>query len=147
MNNYKAHQEMCEKVQKRLCKEYPKNIRIFPRHVGSFVSIRVIKDLIVRFASLTISDLKGIPRVSINKKGMADLYGIYSENGLAIHFEIEIKTGKATQTKDQKMWQGFCKMFDIPHSVIRSEIEAVNFVETNIRKKINAATLSGKICK
>lgn len=78
---YKLHQELLEKVKLALQKKFPSAL-ILDRHVGLFITTR------------------GTP-VKINKKGMADLWMLY--NG--IHVEIEIKTGKARQTKEQLQWQ------------------------------------------
>lgn len=38
---------------------------------------------------------------------MADLYALVSTDHGLFHVELEIKTGKAKQTKEQKQWQSF----------------------------------------
>jgi DnaJ-class molecular chaperone len=88
-NKYHAHQQLLKKF-KLECYDQIKGIRIFERHVGTFFT-------------------KNGARIKINKKGMADAYAILpTKNGL-LHIEIEIKTGKATQTKEQKVWESFIK--------------------------------------
>jgi len=105
MSSYKNHQNLI----KRFKLEYPKtipNLRIFERHVGLFFTKR------------------GTP-IQINKKGMADLYGIV--NG--IHIELEVKTGNAVLSKHQKVWKKFCENFNIPFFLMRDEHETIKEIK------------------
>ena len=101
MNYYKQHQILLKQVLKALQKKYPQG-RFFERHVGMF------------FTKI------GAP-IKINTKGMADLWGVIE----GVHIEIEIKTGKAKQTKFQKNWEKQIKNMGGFYFVIRSveEIE------------------------
>jgi hypothetical protein len=89
MGKYRQHQNRLTEIKLHLQKRFP-GIRIFDRHVGMF---KTINGELIR----------------INKPGMADLYALFpSEFGL-IHIEIEVKTGSARQSKDQKNWEKFIK--------------------------------------
>lgn len=96
MSFYNDHQKLLHKVMKELQKRYPE-ARVFARHVGMFYT------------------RLGTP-IKINNKGMADLWGLY--NG--VHFEIEIKTGRAKQSKDQKKWEKVVKSLGGHYFVVRS---------------------------
>jgi len=88
---------------------------LFERHVGQFFTFdnRPIK---------------------INKKGMADMYGlIKTDNGL-IHIEIEIKSGKGVQTKEQKVWQKFIESMNGLYIVGREPEQ----VENEVKEYLNA---------
>lgn len=106
MNYYKEHQKLLKQVLKALQKMYPSG-RFFQRHVGMFFTAN------------------GIP-IKINTKGMSDLWGII--NG--IHIEIEIKTGKARQTEDQKNWESAIKKMGSHYFVIRSIKDLEQIKET-----------------
>ncbi len=81
MDRYKKHQLLLKRVLTALQNEYPDG-RFFERHVGLFYTIKK-------------------KPVKINKKGMSDIWAMISGS----HIEIEIKSGNARQTKDQKKWQ------------------------------------------
>jgi len=85
VNKYRAHQNLLNQIKLAVQGEFP-NIRMFDRHVGMFYTAH------------------GTP-VKINKKGMADLYALVDTVTGLIHVEIEIKSGQARQSKDQKKWQ------------------------------------------
>jgi len=97
MNRYKQHQKLLENVIISIQKKYPK-ARLFSRHVGTFRFLRS----------------EGV--VKINKKGMADIWGLHNGN----HFEIEIKSGEARQTKEQKQWENIVTECGSKYFVIRS---------------------------
>ena len=80
-----------KKTVLQLQKSIP-NIRLFERHVGQFFT-------------------HNNRPIQINRKGMADLYGLVAINGSMHHIEIEIKTGTGRQTKEQKTWQAFIEKF------------------------------------
>tara|TARA_R110000787_G_scaffold5686_6_gene20532 strand:- start:1321 stop:1641 length:321 start_codon:yes stop_codon:yes gene_type:complete len=97
MNRYKQHQKLLESVIISIQKKYPK-AKIFQRHVGSFRLLRS----------------EGV--VKINKKGMADVWILHGGN----HYEIEIKTSTAVQTKEQKQWENIVTECGSKYFVIRS---------------------------
>ncbi len=96
MNYYQIHQELLDQVMIELQKKYP-NGRFFSRAVGLFYT------------------KNGSP-VKVGYPGQADIWGIDQSR----HFEIEIKTGQARQSKSQKKWQKICDELGIIYKVIRS---------------------------
>lgn len=101
-NRYKNHQNLCNQVLNALQKRFPEG-RFFTRHVGMFRFLRS----------------NGI--IKINKPGMSDIWGLYKGR----HIEIEVKTGKARQTKDQKRWEKAVKEAECEYYLVRS-VEDVN---------------------
>ncbi len=87
MSSYKEHQNLIKQFKLMATKELPE-ARFFDRHVAMLYT------------------KKGRP-VKINKKGMADLYGLIFMDSKIYHVEIEAKTGQARQTKEQKTWEKF----------------------------------------
>ena len=51
---------------------------------------------------------------------MADVWGLIPHNGQLIHIEIEVKTGNAKQSKDQKKWEKFITNLDGIYIVARN---------------------------
>ncbi len=102
MNFYKEHQFLLKQVKGALQKKYPE-MRIFERHVGMFKKLT-----------------GGV--IKINHKGMADLWALYKGK----HYEFEIKTGKAKQTKDQKNWEKVVTGCGSYYYVIRSVDEVLS---------------------
>lgn len=96
-NRYKKHQELLKNVKFALQQKYPE-AKIFDRHVGVFRYLRS----------------NGI--IKINKPGMADIWMLYKGN----HYEFEIKTNKAKQTKEQKQWEKVVTDCGSYYYVIRS---------------------------
>jgi len=109
MSSYKEHQNLVKKFKLEFPKHIP-NMRVFDRHVGLLYTKR------------------GTP-MQINKKGMSDLYGIITVNNIAIHIEIEAKTGKAVLSKEQKQWKKFCENFNIPFFLMRDEYETIKEIK------------------
>lgn len=101
-NRYKNHELLLNQVLNALQKRFPQG-RFFKRHVGVFRFLRS----------------NGI--IKINLKGMSDLWGLV--NGR--HIEVEIKSGNAKQTKDQKKWEKTMHELDCEYYVVRS-VEDVN---------------------
>lgn len=87
-NFYQQHQNFL-KIQKQETQKKYKNIRFFDRHVGLFYT------------------KNGSPQ-KINKKGMSDIWALLKTPDHTYHFEIEIKTGNARLSSDQKKWSSFC---------------------------------------
>lgn len=126
MDRYKAHQNLVAKVKLSMMKKYPKDIRIHDRHVGKFLPLVFIKKVLRREARIT--DWSKFV-VAINKKGMADMYGYFRCHKILVHFEIEVKTGKAVQTPEQKLWQEHIENFDGCYILARSEDQAIQDLE------------------
>ena len=115
-NYYKIHQKLLKDVMLAIQNKY-NDAKIFERHVGSF---RYLKS-------------NGV--IKINKKGMADLWMLYGGH----HFEIEIKSGKAKQTKDQKKWEKIVNECGSHYLVMRSvdDIELLDeFISPRVIVKI-----------
>ncbi len=78
------------------------NIRIFQQHVGLFFKyglLHVLKTQRIKDVQATCMSFA----MKVGLKGMSDLFGIIKdENGVGRFIAIEIKTGKAVQTKEQK---------------------------------------------
>jgi hypothetical protein len=109
MNNYKAHQEMVQRVKLEIIKNIP-NLFVFDRHVGLFKTIN------------------GTP-IKIGIPGQADLWAVYNNGNQLVHHEIEIKTGKATQTTEQKNWQHFIEKNNGIYTLARSENDVQNLLD------------------
>jgi len=108
-DRYFEHQELIKRF-KLLCAKQIPNIRIFDRTVGKFYAKRVNDGMV-----------KYIP-MSINRKGMADCYGLLeTDNGL-MHLEFEFKSSlKAKQTPAQITWQQFIESMGGLYLVVRNE--------------------------
>jgi hypothetical protein len=104
MSNYHEHQELLRRVKLNVQKEFPE-IRIFDRHVGLFYT-------------------KFETPIKIGLKGQCDLYGFYKY----VHFEMELKTGNAVLSKEQKAWRDLCLKQSVPWALIRHENEAIIFI-------------------
>lgn len=101
-NHYKKHEKLVTSWLLNAQKTFP-NGRFFKRHVGLFITILGT-------------------RIYIGRKGQADLIGHvpYGKNS-SLHLEIEMKTGKAVQTKEQKQWQVIVTNMRGFYCVIRDE--------------------------
>ncbi len=113
MGKYQQHQNRLTEIKLRLQKRFPK-IRIFDRHVGLFQT------------------LNGNP-IRINKPGMADLYALFPCRFGLIHIEIEVKTGNARQSKDQKNWEKFIKNMGGHYFIAREVDQIENEMESLIQ--------------
>lgn len=102
MNSYQLHQQLIRKF-KLDAQEVIKGIRIFDRHVGLFYR-------------------KNGDPIKINHAGMADCYALLGIHGtIMLHMEFEFKTGKARQSKSQKVWQRFIESNSGIYMVIRED--------------------------
>lgn len=95
-------------------KEMP-SLELFERHVGTFK---------------TMND----QYIKINHKGMADAYGLITVKNILVHIEIEFKTGKAKQTKEQKAWQRYIELKKGVYIVVRD----VDTGMLELKKKIGS---------
>ena len=109
-DHYFQHQELIKRTKLLTTKVFVNSLRIFDRHIGMFFKRRIDKDMV------------NYTPVKINRKGMADNWGViicYSNFDICkkfkipIHFEVESKTGKAILNKDQIIWKDFCESLGI----------------------------------
>lgn len=121
-NYYQEHQNLIGRF-KILAQEEIKDIRIFDRHVGKFVLMRFIQDMIK--GRCQFSDWRRYI-IAINKVGMADCYALVPTKVGLIHVELEFKTGKAVLSKAQKNWRRFILSMNGIHVTVRNENEAVS---------------------
>jgi 4-aminobutyrate aminotransferase-like enzyme len=107
-------------------------VRLFQQHVGLFFKYgllnAVLKNGIINkplFMSFAIK---------IGIKGMSDLYGIITDkNGVGRFLAIEIKTGNATQTKEQKRYEKIIKQLGGIYIVGREVEQVIN----DIKRELN----------
>ena len=59
--------------------------------------------------------------------GSGDIAG-FKMGGLA--FFIEVKTGEATQSRQQQNFEAVCRRFGVAYKVCRSALEAVKFLDS-----------------
>lgn len=114
MSSYKEHQNLIKEFKLKAATQIP-FARFFERHVGLFYNAR------------------GLP-VKINKKGMADIYGIVTVNNMALHIEIECKTGNAVLSKEQRIWRKFCELKCIPYFILRNVDETIDEIKKIVYK-------------
>jgi hypothetical protein len=115
-NQYFNHQELIKRFKLLAMKQIP-GLRIFDRTVGLFYAKRINNGII-----------NYVP-IKINSNGMADAYGLLKTQSGIIHLEFEFKTGKATQTKEQKNWEAFVKNMNGFFLVVRDENQAVTQIK------------------
>lgn len=84
--SYAEHQNIIQRIKLALIQLYPSQIMFFDRHVGLLYTQR------------------GTP-IQIGIRGQADLYFIIMVNGYPCHVEVEIKSGEAVQSKEQKLFE------------------------------------------
>jgi len=121
------HQNLLKRSKLLISKEMPE-ARIFDRIVGKFILIRFIQDVIS--CKMELKDWKKY-MISINKKGMADAYCLINiKNLFQIHIEIEYKSGQATQSIEQKIWEHFIVKFGGKYIVCRNEFELLESLKT-----------------
>lgn len=113
MNKYAEHQKLLQKTLALTQQTFPK-IRLFQRHVGLFFT------------------KNGAP-IQVNHAGMADAWGWLPTPEFTLIIEIEFKTGKAVQSKEQKNWEKFCSEMGVLYILCRKE----NDVLEKIRARLN----------
>lgn len=92
------HQKLLAETRLAVQKSFP-NCRLFVRHVGLFYRPSILSS--PNFDKKESS--KHIQRIGI--KGEPDLSGFIKIGNYAVYLGIEIKTGNAKQTKEQKAFQ------------------------------------------
>lgn len=110
---YFNHQELIKRTKLLATTEFPQQLRLFDRHVGLFYKKRVNGGLV------------DYSPIQINRKGMADVWGVYcfSFNGamVPLHIELEFKTGTGKLKPDQKVWKSFCESMGWLYFLVRDE--------------------------
>jgi hypothetical protein len=99
VNRYKQHQIELKKIKLAFQERFP-NGRIFDQHVGTFFTVLG-------------------SRIKVGYKGMSDLWALVDGRYIA----IEVKTGKARQSKKQKEWEAKVHKLGGEYYVIRSPEE------------------------
>jgi len=116
MDRYKAHQNLAKKAILFASKRFPKELRLYDRHVGLLYT------------------KNGTPMM-INRKGMADCWGYYACHSILVHIEIEFKSGNARQTKEQKQWQEHIESFGGCYILCREEDDIVEKLELYLKDR------------
>lgn len=71
--------------------------------------------------------------ISIGLKGMSDLYGIIKNDaGYGVFVAIEVKTGKAVMTTEQKNYKAMVEMLGGIHILARDEKEVVQILHKRV---------------
>ncbi len=134
MGSYAEHQDLISRF-KVLCQKEIANSRCFDRHVGKFLVVRFIKDLLS--GNCKISDHKRY-YIQINRAGMADLYVLIPTKYGLIHIEVEAKTGKAKLSSHQKIWRDFIvKRMGGIYILMRDEYDAVTEIKKELENLIS----------
>lgn len=116
MDRYKAHQNLAKKAMLKASKEFPKELRLYDRHVGLLYT-------------------RNGNAMMINRKGMADCYGYFSCHSILVHIEIEFKSGNARQTKEQKMWQNHIESMGGCFILCREEDDIVDKLKLYLKDR------------
>ena len=123
MDNYRAHQEKLDSIKIDLGREFPRSLRVYDRHVGLFLT-------------------PGGRPVKINKKGMCDLWGVLTcaplAGGppLAVHLEIETKTGRGRLSADQRKWRAKCLAMRVWHFVHRDNKKLIDEIRNSVGQSL-----------
>ena len=123
---------MVKKAKLKSITKYPKQLRWHDRHVGKFLPLMFIKQVLK--GKWKITDWSKFI-VAINKKGMADLYGYFSAFGILVHLEAEAKTGKARQSKEQKEWQEHIESMGGCYILFRTEDDLIEQLEIYLKSR------------
>ncbi len=103
-----------------------KGVRLFPQLVGKFYNRRILNYLYsIKFIPVNIAILIAKFLTTVGIKGQADINGIMKVGPTGIRLEIEIKTGDAVQSKEQKNWQKMITNLGGIYIVARCEKQAV----------------------
>ena len=116
MNRYKAHQNLAKLAKKKAVQHFPKQLRLFDRHVGLLYT-------------------KDGKAMMINEKGQADCWGWFSCHNILVHVEVEFKTGKAVQRPEQKMWQEYIESVGGCYILCRTENCIIEQLEKYLKSR------------
>lgn len=131
MSKYQNHQNLLKRFKLLACKQIP-GVVIIERHVGKFILIRFITDVLN--GKCLLNDWKRY-LIAINKPGMADCYALFPSKYGLIHLELEFKSGKSVKSKDQKAWQKAIEKMGGFYLVIRNEKDGVNDILNHLKNK------------
>ena len=114
MGSYAEHQRILSKAILRFSEEFPDGM-IFQRHTGKFIKIGFVEALKAAYPDLhaMMSLIRSYKQylIAISIPGQADSYLVLPvkppgyDGILTIHIEVEVKSGEADQSKEQKNWQ------------------------------------------
>ena len=108
MGSYAEHQNIVQRIGLALLVTFGMNeVMWFERHVGLFYTKR------------------GTP-IRIGIKGQADIYFVIKVNGYPCHVEVEVKSGDAIQSKEQKAFQKAILNIGGLYIVARSAEDVIN---------------------
>ena len=119
MGSTEEHQRLLHECMLAVSKHFH-NARMFKRIVGNFLLPKTHE------------------RISVNKKGMPDAYIIFFLQ-YPIHIEVEIKTGNAVLSKNQKLFKKFIEDNEGIYIVCRSVeqlIEALKEIKERVKSNI-----------
>lgn len=117
--SYNLHQRLLKQCHLKVQRTFH-TVRLFEAHVGQYLALRVIDEVIALIRGILNSTIKNWilsiralmrrSTVRVGTVGQADLNGILSvtlKDGtkIGVRLEIEIKSGKARQTPEQKIFQ------------------------------------------
>jgi hypothetical protein len=117
--SYQAHQNLLKNIKVTVQKRFI-NVRLFDQHVGLFFKSSILNEKIdpMRHA------------LRIGTVGMPDMMGFISnKNGLAIFLGIEVKSGNAKQTKEQKRFMKMVRSMGGIYIVGRSSEQVIYELE------------------
>lgn len=115
-NRYHAHQVLIKRFKLEVGKQIP-NIRIFDNTVGLFYT-------------------KNRTPVKIGVNGMSDCVGYYKTGNGIMMLSFEFKTGKAIQSKDQKMWEEFIVSYGGLYLIVREDIQkSIDSIKSYLTEK------------
>lgn len=108
------------KTQKRFSQ-----IRLFQQHVGLFFKHSIINETNLESKS---SFMEYAQKIGV--KGMSDLYGIIDGRFIA----IEVKTGNAKQSKEQRKYEAMVKKMGGIYIIGRSVDQVIKDIENELQR-------------
>lgn len=115
-------------------KSFPES-RLFQQHVGKFFKYRLFDELKSGIDLFRLKEVCFRYLVSIGLPGMSDLFGIIRHGDVGIFIAIEIKTGNARQTKEQKAFERTVKSLGGIYILGRSTEQIKEEINENLANK------------
>lgn len=133
MGSYAEHQEILGRAFLHFQEHFPQG-RIFTRHTGKFINMRFIDELNACRHDLhrILHAIKNFKRflISISIPGQADSYITLPVRGELVHIEVEVKSGDAVQSKEQKAWEAAITEQGGLYILVRNPEDIVNAIKT-----------------
>jgi hypothetical protein len=134
MGSYAEHQRILSKAILRFSESFPDGM-IFQRHTGKFLKMSFYEALKATYPDLhgMLSIIRSYKQhwIAISIPGQADSYLMLPlkppgyDGILTVHIEVEVKSGDAVQTQDQKNWQKAVEMAGGLYILVRHEDDIV----------------------